>query len=72
MFKKTRLNITKININNNDGFNHSATKFDVGSSNVIVDSTGHPVISKGSLLNDTIISSAKKNNLFCKSFGFIS
>lgn len=51
-----------IDINNNDGFNHSATKLDIGSSNVIVDSTGRPVISKGSMLNDAIISSAKKNN----------
>lgn len=51
-----------VNINNNYGFDSSATKLDVGMfADVVVNESGRPVVTKGDVLNDFIIASALNN-----------
>lgn len=51
-----------VNINNNYGFNASATKLDIGTlADVVVDETGRPVVTKGNVLDDFITASAVKD-----------
>lgn len=51
-----------VNINNNCGFDSSATKLDVGMfADVVVNEFGRPVVNKGDVLDDFIIASALNN-----------
>ena len=51
-----------VNINNNYGFDASATKLNVGAfADVVVDETGRPVVTKGNVLDDFITASAINN-----------
>ncbi len=52
-----------VNIENSTGFSSSATKLDIDESEIIVDESGKPIVTKGDVLGNSIVSSATKDGV---------
>lgn len=52
-----------VSVDNNDGLSYSATKLDIGSADVVTNDMGYPVVMKRDVLNNSIVASAKNDNI---------